>query len=303
MLKRSINPATRLWGIVARKAPRVVIFRRGPTKQVLLVSWHTDTHEIFAGQWLKARVFERRSDLSPSGEKLIYFASDYGRDLQTWTAVSRPPFFTALLLWPKGDSWGGGGLFDTERRIRLNHPAFQRKLGADWKLQKTITVEPLNEHAGGGEDDPIDSLRMLRDGWDMAQAGKWERRGRRWEVSYENVANEVWRRPRGKSIIERRISGVFERNGPKYVLAHRVLSADGSVALDFGRSDWCDWSYSGDVLLARGGCLSYVAVSTSGGPGEIKQLVDLRPLKFEQVIPPAAATGWGGEPVIGRNIE
>lgn len=71
------------------------------------------------GQWFKGRIYERRCDLSPSGEKLIYFAAKYRSPLYTWTAVSRPPFLTALLLWPKGDAWGGGGLFNNERTIGL----------------------------------------------------------------------------------------------------------------------------------------------------------------------------------------
>jgi len=302
MPSRTIEPATRLWGVVARKAPRVVIFRRGPTRQVLLISWHTDTHEFFAGQWLKARVFERRSDLSPSGEKLIYFASDYGRDMQTWTAVSRPPYFTAIALWPKGDSWGGGGLFATERRIELNHPAHQRKLAPGFRIPKTIEVQLLGQIAGAGEDDPIDSYRMLRDGWEMRQPGKWEHRGRKSRVSYENVENEVWTRSRGDWTLERRISGIFERQGPKYVIEHRVLDVRGNITHDFGRSDWCDWSYSGEILLARDGRLWAVSSSLPRGLAEPRELIDLRGLQFEQVIPPTAATLWGGEAVIGREI-
>jgi hypothetical protein len=296
-------PATRLWGIVARKAARAVIFRRGPTKQVMLVVWHTDTHEFFAGQWLKARVYERRADLSPSGRKLIYFAADYRREPASWTAVSRPPFFKALALWPKGDAWGGGGLFATERLIQLNHPPYQRKLGAGWALPKTISVEPLHEHAGCGEDDPIDSMRMLRDGWTMTQPGKWERRGRRWNVGYENVQNEVWRRRIGTWTIERRVSGIYERHGAKYVLTHRVLDLRGEVALDFGRSDWCDWSYSREILLARDGRLYRTSISSQGKLGSPVELIDLRAWRFEAVIAPDAAAKWGGEPVIGRPIQ
>src|SRR5688572_31305259 len=47
--------------------------------------------------------------LSPDGEHLIYFAANYAEHhpLQTWTAVSRPPYFTALALRQKGNAWGG----------------------------------------------------------------------------------------------------------------------------------------------------------------------------------------------------
>jgi hypothetical protein len=43
----------------------------------LLIKWHlkSDTFEI--GQWFKGRIYERRCDLSPSGELLAYFAAKY----------------------------------------------------------------------------------------------------------------------------------------------------------------------------------------------------------------------------------
>ena len=95
--------------LLARKAPVAVVFRRGPSKHVLLVRWNLSDDSFEAGQWLKGRVYERRCDVSEDGERLIYFAANYrARDAQrTWTAVSRPPDFTALALWPKGDAWGG----------------------------------------------------------------------------------------------------------------------------------------------------------------------------------------------------
>ena len=101
--------SVRLYALLARAAPVAVIFRRGPSRQVQLVLWKTDTDTFESGQWFKGRIYERRCDLSPSGRRLIYFAAKYRKPLYTWTAVSRPPFLTAVALWPKGDAWGGGG--------------------------------------------------------------------------------------------------------------------------------------------------------------------------------------------------
>ncbi len=57
--------AVRLSVLLARDAPCAVVFRRGPSKQVLLCLWRTDTDEVIEGQWLKGRVYEHRCDLSP----------------------------------------------------------------------------------------------------------------------------------------------------------------------------------------------------------------------------------------------
>ena len=118
----------RLSVLLARSAPHAVVLRRGPARWVQLLKWRTDCDRFEPGQWFKGRVYDRRSDLSPDGSFLIYFASKFnGRTLAdreytyAWTAVSRPPYFTALALWPKGDCWHGGGLFLGPRRIWLNH--------------------------------------------------------------------------------------------------------------------------------------------------------------------------------------
>lgn len=114
--------------LLASDAPEAVILRRGPSPWVQCICWNTRKDTITLGQWFHGKIFGRRCDLSPDGSLLIYFAQKItGRTLadreytSTSTAISRPPFLTALALWPKGDSWHGGGLFDTNRTVYLNH--------------------------------------------------------------------------------------------------------------------------------------------------------------------------------------
>src|SRR5205814_8401788 len=80
--------------------------------------------EAFAdGAWFKGRIYEERCDLSADGELFLYFAlkgSRWGTTYKgTWTAVSRPPWLHALVLWPQGDTWGGGGRFVAKRKVAL----------------------------------------------------------------------------------------------------------------------------------------------------------------------------------------
>ncbi|MGI9426337.1 MAG: hypothetical protein ACR2PA_24375, partial [Hyphomicrobiaceae bacterium] len=37
-----------------------------------------------------------------------------------WTAISRPPYFTALAIWPSFGHWTGGGTFRTDNFLVLN---------------------------------------------------------------------------------------------------------------------------------------------------------------------------------------
>jgi hypothetical protein len=254
------------------------------------------------GQWLKGRIYEHRCDLSPSGQKLIYFAAKYGTEMRTWTAVSRPPFLTALALWPKGDAWGGGGLFENERVIQLNHGKLESKLAEEFKLPKTITVEKFGERSGRGEDEPIWPTRLRRDGWECTQRGKWKEHSWRKKVAWEAEVPEVWAKQLGHLTLQMILDGVHERDGTWYVMRHRMVDAKGDVVLDLDRSDWADWSRSGELLYAKEGCLFKVAIGKQDRPGKPKQLIDLSKLEFSSVEAPPKAKVWGGQPLEGVHV-
>ncbi len=116
-------PPCRLWVLLARDRPIALILRRGPSPWYHLVRWHTDTDRLEHGAWFKGRIYEERCDLSPDGELFLYFALKGSRWRTTykgtWTAVSRPPWLHALVLWPEGSTWGGGGRFVDRRKVVL----------------------------------------------------------------------------------------------------------------------------------------------------------------------------------------
>jgi hypothetical protein len=160
---------TRLSVLFAAASPRAVILRRTPRTQWRLISWDLSTDTFTPGQWMRGLV--RLCDLSPSGDKLIYWAAQHHRSgmrrmtarpragkpydplsvppskaprpgrripryMQhfppgkraparldtTWTAISTPPYFTALALWPAFGHWTGGGLFQSDRNILIQEP-------------------------------------------------------------------------------------------------------------------------------------------------------------------------------------
>jgi hypothetical protein len=108
---------------MARDAPVAVVLRRGPSTWAQLTLWNTESDLFTPGAWLRGRIFEEKCDLSPDGQLLVY-AAFQGRRLgtsytQSWTAVSRPPWMHALVLWPMGTTYGGGGRFVENRRLVL----------------------------------------------------------------------------------------------------------------------------------------------------------------------------------------
>jgi hypothetical protein len=167
-----VKSAARLYVLLARGSTQGVVFRRGPTSQVLLIKWNLDEDTFEYGQWLKARVYERRCDLSPDGNLLLYFASDQRRAMSSWTAVSCPPYFTALALWPKNNTYGGGGVFESKTKVLLDRQEWEQGKVADgFSIPNWLNVGLLGRR-GGWEDFDLSSpwsLRLRRDGWELIQ--------------------------------------------------------------------------------------------------------------------------------------
>jgi len=111
-------PPPRISVLLARESPIAVILRRGPSKLVRLLKWNTETDNVEPGQWFKGRIYEECCDLSPSGKYFVYWASKETGDPSKWTAISRPPYLTALKLWPA--YWAGGGLFQSDSELFVN---------------------------------------------------------------------------------------------------------------------------------------------------------------------------------------
>ncbi|HSR56475.1 MAG TPA: hypothetical protein VLN73_09530, partial [Alphaproteobacteria bacterium] len=169
---------------LARKSPSAVILRRGPSAWAQLTLWDRATDSFTPGQWFHGRVYERRADLSPDGRYFIYFAAKHGRahdpdDIgEAWTAISRPPYFTALTLWTNLGSWYGGGVFKTDKQVDLDatctltpHPRFKNP--------------PLRFAAMDPQTAPWEQ-RLLRDHWELVERGFDPRTHRR------VGAREIW---------------------------------------------------------------------------------------------------------------
>ena len=111
--------------LLASEAPIGVVLRRGPTKLVRIVIWNRANDKFKPGQWFKGRIFGERSDISPDGRHMIYFAMGgvawaIPATRGTWTAISKLPSLKAEALWGQGDTWGGGGMFTSNKSFWLD---------------------------------------------------------------------------------------------------------------------------------------------------------------------------------------
>ena len=289
------QPSARLYALIARDARRAVVFRRGPSKQVLVLLWNLKDDVLVPGQWFKGRIYERRCDLSPDGEMLAYFAAKHRGPFGTWTAVSRPPYLTALALWPKGDAWGGGALFEDERTLALNHRSEHMELAEGFAVPGLFEVRRLGERAGSGEDEPILTMRLERDGWTLKEPGV-RSKDRQSAIHYPFDSPRVMEKQLRRRSLGVRVNlhGIGEEGGTWYVETSQVVGPTG-VLEDLGRVDWADVDHNGDVLFARDGCLFRRRHGRfrSGAKAESAKLVaDLNGLHFGSIVSPRSAHSW-----------
>lgn len=258
--------------ILARKAPVMAVFRRGPSNQVALLAWNLVTDEITLGQWLKGRIYARRADLSPDGRHLIYFAANHRPQDPTggsWTAVSRMPHLTALHLYHWGHCWNGGGLFINDSAYWLNGDGTN---GPDARVPcglKRVMTPPKGLHPHMGEDPVTYFPQLLRDGW--TEAGR---------TAQDGTHLTVFRKPvsPGWTLEKTFHAGIrVGRWRECYSETHRLLGPDGTeVALPDAES--AD-TRAGDVLTAERGCLMRRQM-VAQGPSGPRLVADLNGLRF-----------------------
>jgi hypothetical protein len=295
-----------------------VLFRRGPSRWVRLIRWNVAEDTFDSGQWFKGRIYEKRSDLSPDGTKLIYFAQKISRrTLQdpeysyAWTAISRPPYLTALALWAKGDCWNGGGLFETNARVLLNHED-----AVPHEKHPATGLDVISSVVARGEDDPVLDQRLSRDGWHLVQP--WQ--GRFIEspfalahremmargLSVEEVIQESLRRSlhelstdSGHVTDSPEIREKAQPNGSEtLVMTARVDKFTRRYAFHLRDArlpalrgaEWADWDQRGRLAFVRRGKL--VVAEKIAGDWKVRGLADFSAQSPEPIVAPSWATEW-----------
>lgn len=262
-------PSCRLAVLLAAGCRKAIIFRHGPVKHTRLIAWDRATDTFEPGQWMKGtRVYDERSAISPDGEYLLLFLGTFRPPFQTYTVLSRPPYYTALALWPKGDTWGGGGTFAGDRDIVLDH--FSKTLAPGFAWPSPFRVEL----ADSGADALLARLKASRE-----PPPSWQKR--------ENEA--AWtKRCVGDVCLmasERRVSQFLAQL--EYALVYDTYN----VSLAGAR--WADIDTNGDVLFAVGGALYRLhlddvshAMTKNDPLARSRLLADFSDMQFEPVMAP-----------------
>jgi hypothetical protein len=263
----------RLFVYLARQAPRAVVLRRGPTDWARLSVWDTETDRFEHGQWMRGRVYERRSDVSADGQLFAAFVRQSGgrnpAGADSWIALSRPPYFTALAVWYVGGTYHPGAFFPDDKSLWLGYMnEAPPDVGTKPASLHIAAPQPIPYVDGTGEwtERTVHFNRLLRDGWRLAgrepYATLWERphpaaRDSGLGLSRRSLSGGG---DSGTHVEAMTLSMVhvledFSRFGGPYAVDYTITTADGREH-SLGEATWADWDHRGRLVAARDGRLS-----------------------------------------------
>ncbi|MCL4188739.1 MAG: hypothetical protein KJZ85_14125 [Rhodobacteraceae bacterium] len=271
----------RLWVLTAAAAPAAVILRRGPSAAMATLGWDRDRHQLTPGQPLAGRIAPFRSDLSPDGRHLVVFAGTGHARAQAagvgraawWTAVSRAPWLSAILVVPMADAWCGGGAFTADGRLWLNGVA---AAAGEWPAE-------LGPPAGPG------AFPASTDGFHLGALHAATQRLRGWiHAGGERYAAVLTRPLEGGWLLERRF--VLAAPGRALVAAaHALVEPAGGRRLDRPGWEWAD-RHGPCLQFAAGGALHEAPLDAVAGIGPARQVADVAAV----AVPPRPAPGGAG---------
>ncbi|MEM8809840.1 MAG: hypothetical protein AAGF01_27795 [Cyanobacteria bacterium P01_G01_bin.38] len=229
--------APRIYCIPATKAPVVAVFSRGPTQWAHLGRWHLEQRHYEPGAWLHGRLFPRRSDLSPDGRWLCYFAH---KPTATWQhgeayiAISKFPWLTALHAFGTCGTWTRGYYFTEDGS--WDYPE-DEKLPIPYGLRAIPVIQFTNERQRGWEEAPDSPPRHPKDAWD-------ERRNVRMQKlqpgGHRLLCLESLGQAGGEFGVDQAVDGLH---------VCYSLESDGDLEV-LDDLQWADWDTEGRLLVA-----------------------------------------------------
>jgi hypothetical protein len=270
------NVAPRIYCIPATGAPVVAVFRRGPTRWSHVGRWNLAPARYEPGAWLAGRIFPRRSDLSPDGRLLCYFAhkpSASWEHGEAYVAISKLPWLTALHAFPTCGTWTRGYYFAGEGETDGGEEA---GLPIPFRLRSIPAIQFANERRRGWEEAADSPPRDPSDAWDQRRNARMEKRqpdgGRLLAVESLGWAG-------GEFGVGQAVDGLQVR--------YSLTSGGETHVLD--DVQWADWDRQGRLLAAtRSGKLE---IRDLDGGGTIFE-EDLSLLEPNPAPPPSWAERW-----------
>ncbi len=275
-MNRKVSP--RLYCIPATRAPVVAVFRRGPTNWSHVGRWDLAPGRYEPGAWLGGRIFPRRSDLSPDGRFLCYFAhkpSATWEHGEAYVAISKLPWLSALHAFRTCGTWTRGYYFTEDGNGEVTEGA---NIAIPYGLRSIPAVQFSNERRRGWVETADSPPRSPSDTWDEHRNARMQKRqpGGERVLCVESLG---W--AGGEFGVRQAVDGLRVRYS---------LEAGGGMQL-MDHLQWADWDQEGRLLAAtRSGKLQICNANHDGL--EVVFEEDLSVCEPDPIAAPAWAQRW-----------
>jgi hypothetical protein len=280
------TPPGRLYVLVATHAPVALVVRRGPSKWWHLLRWDLKHLSLEPGAWFAGTLYPRRSDISPDGRLFGYFALRSGPPpWDTYFAVSKVPWLTALAAWRTGGTWTGGCQFFRDGRLAIAGCMDTRPFYGHYP--QTI-VEGMSS-------DWIrrDLQNELKRGWQPC-VDELDERYREHLPAKAQSAFLIRRSQPGQqnaALVLAHVGVDFGRPGIEGVQVHYLLEQGGGRVIPLSEAAWADWDHAGRLLVATHDGVVCIRELRHDGWQQLWSQ-DLRGLAPEPTAAPSWAQGW-----------
>lgn len=227
----------RIYCIPATDAPVVAVIRRGPTKWSHVGRWDLAKRRYEPGAWFQGRIFPRRSDLSPDGRFLCYFAhkpSATWEHGEAYVALSKLPWLTALYAFGTCGTWTRGYYFTEGNNSENPEEAVP---SIPYGLSSIPVVQFANERRRGWSEAADSPRRASGDAWDTHRNARIQKRQPKGDRLL-CVESHGW--AGGEFGVDQAVDGLR--------VAYWLETTDEIQAMN--HVQWADWDQDGHLLVA-----------------------------------------------------
>lgn len=233
------------YAMIATEAPVAAVFTRVGRNLWMTGRWDLRSATFDEGAWFRGTLWPRRSDLSPNGAWLCYFASKSSSrpwpgihnagGYRVFSAVSKLPWLFALAACREAGTWGRGFHFTDAA-----HNEFGAQAG---------DLKPVLERYGLVRTAPLQYAVERRRGWTEHESCPPRDPKDVWDEERSTILTKPRRDGRIRLMLSDRgydldADGRIENRSPAYHLE----CENGRLSLK--EAAWADWDHTGRLLVA-----------------------------------------------------
>jgi len=239
-IKNTEPLAPRVFVLIPMESSHAIVIARFNSKKVAVFQWDMLSNKISLSQWLKGRIYEYRSDISPDGKHFIYSANQKG---EGYTVISKAPWIKAIAFWYNIGCLGGGMFFDNKRYfIHLaSFPSLRKNEFQDKSLIRINGTTNFRKNSIWEKRYKQNlythyQIRMIMHGWKIKDEDTFSK-----EIDANLSIEKLYH-----------LNGSNQKGKGTYWESHKIIFKNKvEEKLDW---DWCEYRYN-KIFYSQNGCL------------------------------------------------